>query len=630
MKYKSSIKNKLIIYIISASVIIYGSVTFILISNFKERAINDAEKYVETYVKERAQYIETRITNDIAVSKTLAYAFSNYYRFSPDIRMEYFKNILEKTALSNPQYVSVWANWELSAITNNYDKNDGRIRVTYFRDINKTLLFTEEVLDTTAKFKRGPYYKMKKSKVETIMEPYDFSFSEKPNDTILMTSICEPILYNDNFAGLTGLDIELRYLHNIVSKFKPFKTGYAFLITNGGNYLSHPAERLIGKSLRAANPIEDSVYHVSEKIRRGESVSFTANHSNTNENLYVKFVPVKIGKTNKPWSLGVLVPINNVLEGYDILIIKSVVAGIIGIILLIILIIFISNKIGNPIKAGVEFTKMVSKGNLNTKMNINSTGEIGDLANHINLMVAKLHEIIVKIKKNSIKLTEGGNMLLNNSTKIVEDANYQKHATDEVKDSVEKMKNNLVTNFKNAELAEKISERTSNKMKLNAQESKKAIKIMNNVAGKISIIEEIAFQTNILALNAAVEAARAGISGKGFSVVAAEVRKLAERSKIAAAEITDMSIKSVKAIEKTGQNIEELVPEIEKTVELVNEITIQTKEQSTSIEKLMSIANKLNTMSNKNTETSDNVYLQATNLLQIAEELNHAVDYFKI
>ncbi|MBN1252522.1 MAG: methyl-accepting chemotaxis protein [Bacteroidales bacterium] len=630
MEFKSSIKYKLILFIISASIVIYGTVSFYFIYNFKKRSIEDAEKYVNTYMTERAKLIENGITNDIAVTKTMAYAFSNYYRFSKQNRMEYFKNILEKVAIDNPQYISVWANWELSAIGDNYKKEDGRRRVTYFRGSKGDLLFTEEILDTTANFKRGAYYDMKASKVETIMEPYDFAFTDVPEDTILMTSICEPILYEDKFAGLAGLDIELKYLHSIVEQLKPFESGYAFLLTNEGTYISHPETQQIGRKFSDLNSEEDSIHNISARIKNGETVILRAEHTDTKAELYVVFIPVRIGSTNKPWSLGVLVPINDVLVGYDKIVFNSIAVGIAGIIVLLILIVFISNKIVDSIKFAIKFIDEVNRGNLRAKIDVVSSDEIGTLAKMMTKMLIQFRAIIEKIKHSSDELNRGGENLMETSQKLVEGADYQKSSTDEIKQSFENMKNNLRLSSENSEIAEKIAVEVSDKMQMNTLESREAIEIMKQVADKIMIIEEIAFQTNILALNAAVEAARAGVEGKGFSVVAAEVRKLAERSKIAAAEITEMSVKSVKAIEKTGVGIETLVPEIEKTVKLVKEIYAQSREQSQAIILLVDVIDKLNLMANDNKVSSEEINSQSSNLMKMAADLKNVVIYFKI
>ncbi len=127
-----------------------------------------------------------------------------------------------------------------------------------------------------------------------------------------------------------------------------------------------------------------------------------------------------------------------------------------------------------------------------------------------------------------------------------------------------------------------------------------------------------------------MEAARAGEQGKGFSVVAAEVRKLAERSKLAAAEITELASKSVRAIENTGSGIEELVPEINRTVELVQEIFAQSRDQNSGINTLSEIIRSLNTMADENKATSDQIDDQSQALTKMADELNNVIEYFKI
>ncbi|MDF1548904.1 MAG: methyl-accepting chemotaxis protein, partial [Bacteroidales bacterium] len=279
---------------------------------------------------------------------------------------------------------------------------------------------------------------------------------------------------------------------------------------------------------------------------------------------------------------------------------------------------------------GVNYIEQVSQGDLNAQIIVRSKDEIGKLTMHMNTMAAKLKLIVQKIKQSSSDLKYGGNQLLISSNQLVEGANFQTTSSLEVAGSITQMQRNLKQSAENAEFTERISSSVAERMKKNTNESIKAAGIMKQVADKIKIIEEIAFQTNILALNAAVEAARAGEQGKGFSVVAAEVRKLAERSKQAAVEITHLSSQSVVAIELTGKGMEELVPDIQKTVQLVKEIYSQTSEQSNEVNSLSDIARHLSDIADQNKMNSESINSQSQKLMVMAEELNSEVQYFRV
>ncbi len=153
---------------------------------------------------------------------------------------------------------------------------------------------------------------------------------------------------------------------------------------------------------------------------------------------------------------------------------------------------------------------------------------------------------------------------------------------------------------------------------------------MKTIAEKISIINDIAFQTNILALNAAVEAARAGEHGRGFAVVATEVRKLAERSKNAAEEIDELFRSGVKISEEAGQQLEAIVPEIEKTAKLIQEIAAASKEQNSGAEQINTAIQQLNIITQKSASTSGNVAVNAETLSKQAEKLRNIISFFTV
>ena len=189
---------------------------------------------------------------------------------------------------------------------------------------------------------------------------------------------------------------------------------------------------------------------------------------------------------------------------------------------------------------------------------------------------------------------------------------------------------NIQQNSDNSNQTEKITIKTADGVKNGSQTTLNAVSSMKQIAEKITIINDIAFQTNILALNAAVEAARAGEHGRGFAVVAAEVRKLAERSKKAAEEIDVLSKSGVGISEIAGQQLQAIVPEIEKTVRLVQEIALASKEQNLGAEQINSALQQLNQVTQQNASTSENVATNAENLSKQAERLNKIITYFQI
>jgi len=157
-----------------------------------------------------------------------------------------------------------------------------------------------------------------------------------------------------------------------------------------------------------------------------------------------------------------------------------------------------------------------------------------------------------------------------------------------------------------------------------------AVNSMKKVATKIKIVNDIAFQTNILALNAAVEAARAGEHGKGFAVVAAEVRKLAEQSKKAADEINTLSVSGVEVSEKAGQQLEAIVPEMKRTLRLVQEISAASREQSSGTDQINSAIQQLSTVIQQNATASEELATNSEELAEQANKLKDIISTFKI
>ena len=272
--------------------------------------------------------------------------------------------------------------------------------------------------------------------------------------------------------------------------------------------------------------------------------------------------------------------------------------------------------ISSSINQAKQVIKAISEGDLTVDVQSNSKDELGELLTYLQTMVAKLKEVVSYVST----ATDG---IANASQQVSEGATEQASSSEEVSSSMEQMAANIQQNTENAHQTEKIALKASEDIRQGNQSVNQTVHSMKQIADKISIIGEIARQTNLLALNAAVEAARAGEHGKGFAVVAAEVRKLAERSQLAATEIDVLSKSSVAIAEQSGKVLEMIVPNIQNTASLVQEISGSSAEQSAG-------ANQVNNAIQQLSQVIQNNAVAAEELSTQAEQLREAISFFKI
>ena len=307
-------------------------------------------------------------------------------------------------------------------------------------------------------------------------------------------------------------------------------------------------------------------------------------------------------------------------------IVFSIIAAIAGIILAFV----IARGIINPINKGVDFARKISEGDLKAEVDVDQKDEIGVLAKALSNMSAKLKEIVGNIRAGADNIAAASQQMSSSSQEMSQGSSEQASSAEEVSSSMEEMTSNIQQNTDNAKQTQQISQKAAESIRQGNEATQQSVESMRDIAEKISIINDIAFQTNILALNAAVEAARAGEHGKGFAVVAAEVRKLAERSGEAASEIDEKSKSGVDISEKAGKQLEEIVPEIEKTSKLVQEITAASNEMNSGSEQVNSAIQQLNQVTQQNAASSEELATSAEELSSQADQLKQLISFFNV
>jgi methyl-accepting chemotaxis protein len=282
-----------------------------------------------------------------------------------------------------------------------------------------------------------------------------------------------------------------------------------------------------------------------------------------------------------------------------------------------------------PIRRLNDVVERIASGDLSLSITADSNDELGKLFNTMKVMVKKLNDVVLSVKTASDNVASGSQQLSAGAEQMSQGSTEQAASAEEASASVEEMNATIKQNADNAFQTEKIALKSAN----DAMESGKAVSetvgAMKDIAKKISVIEEIARPTNLLALNAAIEAARAGEHGKGFAVVASEVRKLAERSQSAAREIGDLSTSSVEVAEKAGVMLAKLVPDIQKTSELVQEISAASKEQASGADQINGSIQQLNQVIQQNAGATEEMASTAEELSSQSEQLQTTISFFK-
>ncbi len=436
--------------------------------------------------------------------------------------------------------------------------------------------------------------------------------------------------------GLVGIQIDLGKLSQIALSMKSGHTGYGWIADKDGLIIAHP-NKDVAMSLRLSESDAKGYKGLADLGRRFQAEESGLGHYSTPDGRDVTTFFVKV--PNSPgWVLALSQETREIRQTATELIQVLAVTVVVALVLSILISVLVARSVAKPVDHVRVSVEHVAQGELGkarlvsdySRKVLERGDEVGAIAVAINDMIEALVRIATDIRQASGQVSTGSQELSSTAQGLSQGATEQAASVEELSASVEELASTIRQNAENTSQADSLAQRVAR----NAEDSGKAVAktsdSMGEIASRISIIEEIARQTNLLALNAAIEAARAGDAGKGFAVVASEVRKLAERSQKAAQEINGLSRDSVSVAQEAGKLLAELVPDIKKTADLIQEISAASNEQSSGAEQIAKGITQMDMVVQQNASASEELAGTSEELASQAELMADTVSFFKL
>ena len=307
-----------------------------------------------------------------------------------------------------------------------------------------------------------------------------------------------------------------------------------------------------------------------------------------------------------------------------------VIFSVVAIIASILITLVISRGISKPIQAVLEIVENISAGDLTKTINADRGDELGRLLAAMARMTGKLNEMIGEVRLGAGSVSTAATQVASSASVVSQGTSEQAAAVEQVTSSMEEMSASITQNADNSRKMEQMARKGAQDAGQSGQAVQEAVSAMKLIAEKIAVIEEIAYQTNMLALNAAIEAARAGEHGRGFAVVAGEVRNLAERCRTAAQEIGGLAVANVQVAERSGGLLAELVPSIQKTADLVQEVAATSREQAAGVSQINGAISQVGLVTQRNAAGAEQLSSTAEELASQAEALQDMISFFRV
>lgn len=702
-----SIQTKMLLFILVPTIIFFGGTIAYITKTVNDMAVNEAENMLEADGDRVAKEIEAKFDAALHKTRSIATTVQGLLENGAKPTREEVNYILEQTLKNNPEYVSTWMYWEPNAFDGkdkeyaNTESHDatGRFVPVWSRDTSGNLIL-EPIIGYDEGQLKEDIQSVISSGVSTVFEPFTY---EMGGVNYFITSIVSPIQVNGKTVGVIGLDVTLDEMHEFVKEFTLYDSGFAGLITGEGTLVSYNNDEAIGENYYEVGGVNNyaKLEQLKEDVKNGNLHMMTGYSKALSKDVYRLFVPIQMNGTEQYWSTFVSAPVDEVMKEANqvrnaILIVGVSIAVILGVIIWL-----VTRSIVRPIQLVSDQMNHIANGDLTKELlKVKTKDETGKLANALNNMQQRLAEMIRNISnasnamasqseelnqaanevstgseqmtKTMEELAIGSETQANRSSdiasmmgsfvsqieKVHDDGRKVQQASQDVLQMTDQGRELMNTSMKQMTMIDEIVHDAVQKVEGLDQHSQQ-------ISELVAVIQDIAEQTNLLALNAAIEAARAGEHGKGFAVVADEVRKLAEESAQSVVNITkivqriqnesshvaDALREGYKEVEEgtqhiqtTGETFHEIsdhvtnvVNSIDQISEILEDIVANSQEMSSAIEDIAAVSEESAAAVEEATATTEQtsasmeeVASSSNELAKLAEELNEIVQRFKL
>ncbi|MDR2150386.1 MAG: methyl-accepting chemotaxis protein [Spirochaetaceae bacterium] len=608
--------------VVTGTVLLIGVTTYLA----KVEIENLAYAHVRTIASEQGKDIQNWIDVYMDASRTIAQIMEKFEELPPDSRRAIFDVMLQGVVEANQEILGVWTIWEPNALdgmdeayANTTGTNESGRYIPWWVKSEGSV-----IVQACVEYEEAEYYQYPLTTGnEMITDPTYWEIEGKP---VLMTDLVVPVKSRGKVVATVGIDIAVSVVQSKVGVINPYPGSVAAVFSNKGTVVAHVNPAEITKSIQESEAAQAGPYLEAymQAVLEGKPFFFR-NRSASGDMVFIS-VPFAIGRTLDPWSLSIGIPSAVVMAPiYRIFFLSSIIA--IGMVLVIgSAAFFLARSISRPIKTLASLLKDISEGegDLTKTIDLTDTSEIGDLAHYFNLTIDKIKHLVLAIKKEALTLSQTGKDLAGNMTetaasvsqitaniksinaqtakqsisvkgatevmgRIIEhidliNAQIQKQTTcvrhsssaiEEMLTNIQSVTQSLVKNADNITkltLAAEIGQVGLQEVFVDIQAIAKESTGLLEING---VIEAIAGQTNLLSMNAAIEAAHAGEAGKGFSVVAEEIRKLAESSDEQSKTISDIVLKIKDSIDNITESINEVLRNFKAISDGVQTVTDQ-------------------------------------------------------